>query len=137
MTLTIFLKEDHHRCLFVNTPLLARFIKWIWIWETHGGVLLYRSNTSTWMFFTFFALYKWYRAKRLIYLQKQSPRRVCEKGVLRNFAKFTGKYPGGAWIFIKKETLAQVFSCEFCEISKNTFFYKTPLVAASLLTYFS
>ena len=22
----------------------------------------------------------------------------------------------------KKETLAQVFSCEFCEISKNTFF---------------
>ena len=24
--------------------------------------------------------------------------------------------------FIRKETLAQVFSCEFCEISKNTFF---------------
>ena len=24
--------------------------------------------------------------------------------------------------FIKKETLAQVFRCEFCEISKNTFF---------------
>ena len=24
--------------------------------------------------------------------------------------------------FIKKETLAQVFSCEFCEISKNTSF---------------
>ena len=23
--------------------------------------------------------------------------------------------------FIKKETLAQVFSCEFCEISENTF----------------
>ena len=23
---------------------------------------------------------------------------------------------------IKKEPLAQVFSCEFCEISKNTFF---------------
>ena len=34
--------------------------------------------------------------------------------------------------FIKKETLAQVFSCEFCEISKNTFFYRTPLVAASV-----
>ena len=33
--------------------------------------------------------------------------------------------------FIKKKTLAQVFSCEFCEISKNTFSYKTPLVAAS------
>ena len=24
--------------------------------------------------------------------------------------------------FIKKETLVQVFSCEFCEIPKNTFF---------------
>ena len=31
----------------------------------------------------------------------------------------------------KKETLAQVFSCEFYEISKNTFFYRTPPVAAS------
>ena len=29
------------------------------------------------------------------------------------------------------ETLAHVFSCEFCEISENTFFYRTPLVAAS------
>ena len=27
-----------------------------------------------------------------------------------------------AWNFIKKETLAQVFPCEFCQISKNTFF---------------
>ena len=31
----------------------------------------------------------------------------------------------------KKETLGQVFSCKFCEISKGTFFYGTPLVAAS------
>ena len=36
-----------------------------------------------------------------------------------------------ACIFIKKETLAQVFSCEFYEIYKNTFYYGTPLVAAS------
>ena len=27
-----------------------------------------------------------------------------------------------AWNFIKKETLAQVFSCEFYEISKHNFF---------------
>ena len=32
---------------------------------------------------------------------------------------------------LKKETLAQVFSCEFCEISKNTFSYRTPPMAAS------
>ena len=36
-----------------------------------------------------------------------------------------------AYNFIKKESLAQVFSCKFCEISKNTFFYRTPPVAAS------
>ena len=34
--------------------------------------------------------------------------------------------------FIKKETLAEVFSCEFCNNS-NTFSYRTPLVTASSL----
>ena len=33
--------------------------------------------------------------------------------------------------FIKKETLAQVFSCEISEIFKNTNFYRTPLVTPS------
>ena len=33
--------------------------------------------------------------------------------------------------FIKKETLAQVFSCKFCKISKSYFSCRTPLVAAS------
>ena len=28
---------------------------------------------------------------------------------------------GGVLFHIKKESLAQVLSCEFCEISKNTF----------------
>ena len=37
-----------------------------------------------------------------------------------------------AYNFVKKQTLAQVFSCEFCEISKNMFSYRRPLVAASL-----
>ena len=37
--------------------------------------------------------------------------------------RFTGKQ--------EKETLAQVFSCEFCEISMNTFSYRTPPVVAS------
>ena len=34
--------------------------------------------------------------------------------------------------FIKKETLAQVFSCQFCKISKNTIFNRTPPMAASV-----
>ena len=41
------------------------------------------------------------------------------KGVLNNFAKFTGKHL--CHNFIKKETLALVFPCEFCEIFKNIF----------------
>ena len=44
-----------------------------------------------------------------------------KKDVLKNFTKFTGKVPESC-NFIKKETLAQMFSCEFCEIFKNTFF---------------
>ena len=35
---------------------------------------------------------------------------------------------------MKKGTLARVFSCEFCGICKNTFSYRTPLVAASETT---
>ena len=47
-----------------------------------------------------------------------------KKGALRNFTKFTGKHLRQSH-FIKKETLAQVFFCEFCEISKNTFLQNT------------
>ena len=43
------------------------------------------------------------------------------QGVLRNFAKYTGKYLCQS-LFFKKEALAQVFSCVSCEISKNTIF---------------
>ena len=38
-------------------------------------------------------------------------------------------------IFIKKETLTQVLCCEFCEIAKNTFSYRTPPVAASAMRF--
>ena len=44
---------------------------------------------------------------------------------------FLIKLQASGLFFIKKEFLPQVFSCAFCEISKNTFFYRTPPVAAS------
>ena len=34
----------------------------------------------------------------------------------------------------KKESLSQVFSCEICEISMTTIFYRTPSVATSVNT---
>ena len=37
-----------------------------------------------------------------------------------------------AYSFIEKETVVQVFSCEFCEISKNTFFTKHLWVTATV-----
>ena len=65
----------------------------------------------------------------------------CKKSGLRNFVKFTGKHLARVSLLIKlqaeacsvisKETLSQLFSCEFCEFSKNTFSYRTPPVAAS------
>ena len=38
---------------------------------------------------------------------------------------------------LKKETLEQTFSCEFCEISKNTFFTEDLWATASLNLPFS
>ena len=37
--------------------------------------------------------------------------------------------------FLKKETLAQVFFCEICEIIKNTFFYRAPSMTVSELMF--
>ena len=64
-----------------------------------------------------------------------------QKGVLRNFIKFTGKHLCQILFLMKlqasglqhyqKETLAQVFSCDIYEICKNTFFHRTPLAAPS------
>ena len=63
-----------------------------------------------------------------------------KNGVLRNLTKFTGKHlcqsllQTQACSFIKKDTLTQVFFCEFCEISKNVFFTKHLWTTASVLT---
>ena len=45
---------------------------------------------------------------------------------------FLIKLQGAPAILLSKES--QVFSCEFCEISMNTFSYRTPPVAASLFS---
>ena len=68
---------------------------------------------------------------RLALYRSSRPGVFCKKSAVKNFTKFTVKHPCQS-LFIKKETLAQVFYCEFCGISQNTFFYRTPLVAASV-----
>ena len=55
-------------------------------------------------------------------IQKHPSEMFYKKGVLKNFAKFIGKQLWQSLLFnnfIKKEALAQAFSCEFCEIFKT------------------
>ena len=77
--------------------------------------------------------------------EKQTLECSVRKGVLGNFEKFAGKHLRQSLFFnkiaglnsatsIKKEALVQVFSCEFYEISKKTFF-KARTVASVLILY--
>ena len=64
------------------------------------------------------------------------PKVFCKKDVLKNSAKFTRKHLFQNLVFNKvachsKETLAQVFSCKFGKILKNTFFIEHLRVTAS------
>ena len=63
---------------------------------------------------------------------------LCKRRVHKNFEKITGKHLCQSLFFKlqvffikKKEILAQVSSCEFCETFKNFSFHRTPPVAAS------
>ena len=57
----------------------------------------------------------------------------CKKGFLKNFENSQENTCTRVSFLIKlKETLAQVFSCEFCEIFKNTFFTEHPRATASV-----
>ena len=65
-------------------------------------------------------------------MQKQPPEVFYKKVVLKNSAKFTGKHlcqqPA---TLLKKKTLAQGFSYEFCEIFKDSFFIEHLRATAS------
>ena len=63
-------------------------------------------------------------------------RRSLKKGVLENTCarvSFSTKLLGEARNFIKRDTLAQVFSWEFWEIFKNTYFEEHQQAAASVV----
>ena len=64
--------------------------------------------------------------KVFLEISQNSLENICAR------VSFLIKLQAEAGNFIKKETLAQVFSYEFCEFSKNTFSYRTPPVAASV-----
>ena len=77
---------------------------------------------------------------KIVAPDKFSEAAVCKYlfkiGVFKNFASMIGVHTcvgvSGlhAWNLIKKR-LQHVFSCKYCEIFMNSFFYRIPLVAAS------
>ena len=62
------------------------------------------------------------------WFRSSCPEVFFKKGVFKNFAKFTGKHLCLSFFFNKIDTLAQVFSCEFCRFFKQTSFYRTLMV---------
>ena len=113
----------------------------------------YTSSPSTGRkIFLTFAVHSWkdweYRLPNFVQregdlsLHRNLTEVFCKKGILKNFAKFTGKHlrqglflnKFQVWalqIYLKK-TLAQVFSCNFSKSLRIPFFHKTPPVAASV-----
>ena len=59
------------------------------------------------------------------------PEYTCSKSTTCARVTFLMKLLSEVCNFIKKETLAQMFCCEICEISKNTFFIEHLRVTAS------
>lgn len=55
-------------------------------------------------------------------IQKQTLKVLYKKGVLKNWAQFSSKHLRWSLYFRNVAGLIQVFSCEFCDIFKNTCF---------------
>ena len=75
-----------------------------------------------------------FSSQQTLWKSVADPQRCCKKGVINNFAKFTGKplyrrpffnkVAGlNMQLYLKKASL-QVFSCEFCEIFKSDYLGK-------------
>ena len=66
---------------------------------------------------------------------------ISKKGILKNASKFTRKHRYQSFFYneieaeacnlLKKGTVAQIFSCEFWDIFKNSILYTTHSMAAS------
>ena len=145
-------------CNYFNEFIFKNFIKHFWVLSIklkspitqsrYPVKLIFQYKVVWWHFLLHFQLYNYLavcKSEKTICLhQKQPPEVFFKKRCSSKFHKIHSKTPVPesfsiklqAWLpatLLKKETLAQVFSCEFCEIFKNTFFYRIPPVAASII----
>ena len=73
----------------------------------------------------------------LFFLDREAVTQKCsEKNICLEISENSQEMQPETWNFFKKEALTQVFSCEFWEISKNTFPYRTFRVVASAYMIF-
>ena len=68
--------------------------------------------------------------KGILEFSQNSQEKTCTRVIFLN--EVTGLQASN---FIKKETVAQVFSCEFCEIFKNAFFTEHLWTTASIIIW--
>ena len=123
---TLWKKKLCHRCFLVNfvkflrTPFLIEHFWWLlpnWSFELVINSIITEAVVR-----------RCCVKKVFLETSQNSQEDTCAR------VSFLIKFQAESSNFIKKETLAQVFSCEFCEISKNTFSHRTPLVIASVIT---
>ena len=122
----------------------------ITIISSNPGFFLNSNKTRKWFQFSKLVKIRLFKFSCNDSYRSSLPEVFCKDGVIRNFVKFAGKHLCQSFFFnkvaglrpatllknilwLKKITLVQVFSCEFCEISKNTFSYRKPPVAASVV----
>ena len=97
---------------FMFDPLLLEVMGWLCLFDK-GRVVVSSS-------------YQWH------YYRSSRTEVFCEKGVSKNFFKFTGKQL--RWSL---RSAAPVFTCEFYEVFKNTFFTKQLRTTGTLIIYIS
>ena len=66
-------------------------------------------------------------------VSEEAIRRCSSKNAFLKISQYSQKNTCVRVSFYCKETPAQVFSCEYSEIFKNRFFYRTPPVASSVV----
>ena len=113
----------------------------------HLALLLLKSMAfpfyKSWLILNFSLRFDQLFLLGIVSSRSSCPEVFCKKGILRNSAKFTGKHLCQSPSFnnvtgsgLQKKAVTQVFSCEFCKISKNTFFYKIrPVAVFSVLSF--
>ena len=93
---------------------------------------LLQSNTIFVGIPSLFIIFPWYfiyKSSRPEFSVKKLFLEISQNSQENTCARVSGLVPA---TLLKMRLLMRLFSCEFCEISKNTFLHKTPLMAASV-----